>query len=69
MDEILLKTYVINDKTYYVIFETDYNNSHYYILSNEVDKEDIIIAELIDNHVVPLEDNSLLKELMKLIIK
>ena len=68
-DEILLKTYEIDNKSYYVILETDYNNSHYYVLSNENDDHDVLVARLVDNYIVPLEDQSILKELMGSILE
>ena len=67
-DEILLKTYVIDDKTYYVIFETDYDNTHYFILSNKLDNKDIIVRKVINDFLEPVNKEEELK-IMELVIK
>lgn len=68
-ETILVKTFKINEKEYYVVNEIDYNNKHYVCLSNKVDNDDMMVRIQKDNSLLPLETEEELFEVLKLIIK
>ncbi len=68
-DELLLKSYTINDKEYYVIDEKDYNGVHYLYMSNENDPEDIMLRKIVDGYLEPLDTEQEIIEVLKLVVK
>lgn len=68
-DEVLVKKFSFNNNNYYVINEIDYNNHHYVYLTNEKDKEDIMIRRVKGNIIEPLDSEEELLEVLKLFIK
>lgn len=68
-DEIVVKTYNIDNKEYFVIKELDYNNIHYIIMANDENEKDIMIKKIIDGYLEPLDSeeeiNNVLKEIAK----
>lgn len=68
-DELMIKEFIINDKSYYVINEVDYNNSHYVFLSNKFDKEDIMVRRVVDDVLEPLDSEEELIDVLKLFVK
>lgn len=68
-DSILVKTFIVGEKEYYVVNEVNHNNKHYVYLVNKFDKDDIMVRILLDDVLIPLEDEKELEEVLKLIIK
>ena len=66
--EFLVKTYDIDGITYYVIYETDFNGMHFFVLSNKMDYKDIIIKKDYDGYLSDVsndEYNEIMKQLLK----
>lgn len=68
-DEVLVKTYNIDNKEYVVVNELDINNVHYYYMSCYDDPSDIIIQKLVNGYLVPLEDENEIMLVLKTIGK
>ena len=68
-DEILLKSYTINDKDYIVIDEVDYNGVHYLYMSNENNSEDIMLRKVINGYLEPLDTEQEIIDVLKLVVK
>lgn len=68
-EEIVLKSYNINNKEYLVINELDYNGIHYMILSNEENEKDMMIKKVIDGYLEPLDNDEEIKQVLKEIAK
>lgn len=67
--EIVVKTYNINNKEYFVIKELDYNNIHYIILANDENEKDIMIKKVIDGYLEPLDNQEEINDVLKEIAK
>lgn len=68
-DEIVVKTYNIDDKEYFVIKELDLNNIHYLIMANDDNEKDILINKVVDGFLEPLDSEDELKQVLSLIAK
>ena len=68
-DEILVKSYTINDKEYIVINEIDYNGIHYLYMSNELEPDDIMFRKIINGYLEPLDTEQEIIEVLKRVVK
>ena len=68
-ENILVKVFKVKDKEYYVVNEIKHNNKHYVCLVNKYDKDDMMIRILLDDVLIPLENETELQEILRLIIK
>ena len=68
-EEVVVKTYTFDNKTYYVLSEVDYNSNHYVYLSNKEDSSDVFIRRVNGNKVEPLKSKKEVMEVLKLITK
>lgn len=69
MEDIVVKTYEFDNKVYYVLSETDYNNKHYVYLSNVGDEKDIMLRRVNGDKVEPLDSEEEVMEVLKLIVE
>lgn len=68
-EEVLVKTYNIDNKDYVVVNELDINNVHYYYLSCYDDPNDVLLQKLVNGYLVPLDDESEIMLVLKTIGK
>lgn len=68
-DKMLVNYYEVDNKTYLIVNEVDYNGNHYVYLVNEFDKDDMMVRKIINEKLEPLDSEEELVELMKLLIK
>lgn len=68
-DGILVKTYTFDNKDYVVVNEIDFNNNHYYYLSNYNKPGDVMLKKLVNGYLEPLDDDNEIIEVLKTIAK
>ncbi len=68
-NELLVSYYTIDNKDYLVVNETEYENNHYVYLCNETDNKDLMIRKVIDNKLIPLDNEEELNSVIKLLVK
>lgn len=68
-DTVLVNSYEINGIDYIVMNEVTYNDIKYVYLSNELDEKDSMVRKLINEELVPLDSETELLSVIKLISK